>query len=413
MTQHSDQIEFTTPEPFTTLTRAFPTDTLPGPMRRFVEEGAKALPAPPDFLAVPALVSAGAAIGNTRRIRLKTGWEEPAQLYAAIVSDSGSMKSPALEKATKSVKDHQTTNCRTWTSDATVEGLCLLLRDHPRGVELCRDELSGWTRSMNQYKGGKGSDQEFFLSNWGGQPYTIDRAKDGGTSIWIPRPCVSVVGTITPDVLPELDAGAGKADGFLARILFAWPDAVPPRWTHEMISPEALSAYHTLFDRLYAIPYDPETGPLYLDLTHAAQAYFIRWHDKHMAEAETRAKSPFLQGAYAKLKGYCARLALIHAVCTDPDTKVVDIESVAAAAAMVDYFKAQAFKVDAIFSRGKNTPVEQCKAAIRRQLSACRCIEKRDLQRRMHHKGEIYNQALSEMSKAEILIEGKVIKWNW
>ncbi len=413
MPQHNDLIEFNVPEPITTLTRAFPTDTLPGSLRQFVEEGAKALPAPPDFLAVPALVCAGAAIGNARQIRLKPDWMESSCLYAAVVSDSGSIKSPALEKATKPAKLRQTQSGRTWTSDVTVEGLGLLLHKYPRGLLVCRDELSAWTRSMNQYKALKGSDKEFWLSAWGGQSYAIDRAKEGGTSIEIPQPFVSVVGTIPPDVLPELDAAAGRADGFLPRILFARPEPVPQRWTEESISPEATAAYHALFERLYAMPYDPEIGSVCLDLSAAARAYFVEWHNGHLAEAEHFSTSPYLQGVYAKLKGYCARLALIHAVSTDPDTQLVDTESVAAAAAMVDYFKAQAFKVDAVFSRGKDTPVEQCKAAIRRQLSVCRCLERRELQRKMHHPADIFNQALSEMSRAEILIEGHIVKWNY
>jgi hypothetical protein len=60
---------------------SFPTDTLAPKVRQFVEECAASLPVPPDLVALPALVTVGAAIGNTRVIRLKEGWEEPASIY--------------------------------------------------------------------------------------------------------------------------------------------------------------------------------------------------------------------------------------------------------------------------------------------------------------------------------------------
>ena len=48
----------------------FPVAMLPPAIRAFVEAVAEALPVPPDLVALPSLVAAGAAIGNTRRIRL-------------------------------------------------------------------------------------------------------------------------------------------------------------------------------------------------------------------------------------------------------------------------------------------------------------------------------------------------------
>ena len=46
---------------------------------------------------------------------------------------------------------------------------------------------------------------------------------------------------------------------------------------------------------------------------------YTEFHDMHCQETEDPALSPMLRGFYAKLKGYCARLALIHAICTNPN----------------------------------------------------------------------------------------------
>jgi hypothetical protein len=345
--------------------RIFPTEALPDPLRPFVEECARSLPVPVELVAVPSLVVAGAAIGNARRIRLKEDWTESAALYAAIVSASGTMKSPALEAVADPIRQKQTKGGRTWTADTTVERMAGLLNENPRGLLLIRDELSAWVKSMNQYRSGKGADKQFYLSAWGGSPIAVDRKGSfGASSVLVDRPFLSVVGCLPPDVLPDLDDAEGREDGFLPRILFSWPDRMKVRWVLEAVSAEARAGYNRRIEELFAIPW--EESRVYLDLTPDARSLFVKWHDAHCAEAESPSLSPFLQGGYAKLKGYGARLALIHAVTTDPTATAVGAESVAAAADLIDYFKAQAAKVAPLLSHSKWNPIERCRQEIRR-----------------------------------------------
>ena len=195
---------------------AFPLDALPGPIRQFAIEGAASLTAPPELIAVPALVVAAAAIGGSRIIELKQGWTEPASVFAAVISPTGTMKSPALQLATAPLQALSPRDVPTWTADVTVERLAQLLADNPRGLLLIRDELSAWVKSMNQYKQGKGADRQFYLSVWSGAPVKVDRVGGGTpTSISIARPCLSVVGCMPPEVLGEFDDRGGIDDGFL------------------------------------------------------------------------------------------------------------------------------------------------------------------------------------------------------
>jgi len=76
---------------------SFPIDALPGPCRRLVKETAAAICCPPDFVAMPLLVELGTAIGNSRVIKLKEGWEESATVYGAVVADPGDKKTPAAK----------------------------------------------------------------------------------------------------------------------------------------------------------------------------------------------------------------------------------------------------------------------------------------------------------------------------
>ena len=221
------------PEPFHPT--PFPTHYLPPVIREFAEAQAAALPAPSEFFGVPALVGAGVAIGNSRVIQMKPGWTEHAGLYTAIVCDSGTMKSPALDKALGPLKHWQNSSFRTWTSDVTVERLGSLLQEHPRGLLLHRDELTSWVKAMNQYRGGKGGDKEFFLSLWSGEDYAVDRVGQDGHSIMVDHPLLSVIGAIPLEMLGTLDPAAGQADGFLPRVLYAWPEPTVTKWSDGLV----------------------------------------------------------------------------------------------------------------------------------------------------------------------------------
>jgi len=88
-------------------------------------------------------------------------------------------------------------------------------------------------------------------------------------------------------------------------------------------------------------------------LTPEAKEAFKAWYDQHSIEAAIQATSPFLEGCYAKFTGYCARLALIHALCTKHRSSSVPLKSIEAAITLIAYFKIQALKVDKLFGGGK------------------------------------------------------------
>ncbi len=387
--------------------KGFPVDTLPDKVRPFVEECAAALPAAPDLVALPTLVTVGAAIGNTRLLTLKDGWDESAALYAAIVADTGAMKSPALKSATQPILDAQQEGRRTWTSDTTVEKLGSLLQENERGLLLIRDELLGWVRSLNQYKSGKGADREFYLSAWGSAPITVDRKSSG--TIHVPRPFLAVVGGLPPDRLSELGHLSGGDDGFIERLLFAWPEPIQIRWTDRVVSSEAKSAYHTLVKDLLEI--QCQATPVQVRLSQDAQSLFQVWHDRHCEEMKFITSPPGLRGFYAKLKGYCARLALIHAFMSNPSAGEVGKESVVAAIQQVGYFKAQAAKVTRhlyacrYVGVGVDKPkaeVERCKDGIRRKLRKQGPLSKRALQRSSQFNADVFNAAWESIEGSEL-----------
>ncbi len=386
----------------------FPTDTLAEWVKAFVEHAARALGVPTDFVAIPVLVDISVGIGNARSIQLRKDWTEYARIFAGVIGVSGATKSPAQQLGLRSLtfSHNAEPGNRRFTSDVTIEKLAELLDKHPRGILLYRDELSAWVRAMNQYRSGKGADRQFFLQTWGGSPLTVDRMN--GMELFIPHPFLSVVGGLPPDMIGELEDAQGREDGFVPRIVFAWPDPVPVRWTDDEVPDSVAREYDEHLQALYDL-----SDNVVLPLTPAAKGFFTNWHDVHCQEGEDTNLSSFMQAVYSKLRGYGGRFALIHAVCSNPGAAVVDVESVAAAAAQIEYFKRQAFKVDAALPQKKNDPLERCKTAIRRRLSVCRALKRRELQRRIKCTAEIFNQALTEMSNAEIRIdEYQNVIWN-
>jgi len=253
----------------------FPLDSLPVPMRRMAEAIAEAMPCPVDMPACTMLAAASVAIGATRRLKVKSSWYEQARLWIAVVARPGSKKSPAagcvlapIRRAEKKLqREYETAMARYMTrlaewkgqaeeaiaakqtppekpnepverqlvaGDTTREALCDLLRENPRGLLIHRDELTGWALSLNQYKAGKGDDKQFWLSLWSGEPIAVNRR---GRRVHVDDPFASIVGNIPPAVLSELSDNRTREDGWLHRILFAWPDPIEPRWTESEPDP--------------------------------------------------------------------------------------------------------------------------------------------------------------------------------
>lgn len=381
---------------------SFPAEVLPAPLRRLVEEAAASIGCPPEFIAVPMLTTLGAAIGNSRVLRIKKGYTQGAALYTAIVADPGAKKSPALAVANAPAYARQDklkneyveamanyrreevaweaekrkaaqggdpapeppekpTLSRTVINDTTVEALFPLLDANPRGLLSSNDEFSGFMKSMDQYKGGKGSDRQKYLSMWSCSPVTLDR-KGQDEPLIISRPFVGITGAIQPGVLSEIKNG--REDGLTDRILFAFPEPVPHRWSDLETSEEAETDYKNLYNRLYALdmPLDENGNPAphYLDFTSRAKELFSGAVNSLGEEMEKPGFPDHLKGAWSKMEAYLARLALILATVNSienaahipgglgkaaKDNAVVGIEDVKAAIALIEYFKAHARRV--------------------------------------------------------------------
>lgn len=391
------------PRPVPTAYVPFCTDALPEPIQSYIRGGAKAMGCDDSFIALPMLAALAAAIGNTRQIRLKKIWSEPSVVWTGIVGDSGTLKSPAIDLAMKPLRKKQAAALhiyeeamanfqkemaeyerqkaqrkkgitppekpnepvarRYYCSDTTVEALAMLLKQNTRGLLLCRDELSGWIKGFNSYKGGRGPDESAWLEFHRAGELVVDRKTGIPKTIHVPNAAVSVCGGIQPGILRSSLGREHFENGLAARMLLAMPPRTAKRWNEHDVDPEVSGEVESVFEGLLwmqmAIDGEGNASPKVLPLIPEAQDAWIAFYEDHAAQQAELAGGD-LAAAFSKLEGYAARLALvIHCVrAADHDTTLVsddyvDGESIRRAVRIVRWFCDETRRIYAQFGESE------------------------------------------------------------
>jgi hypothetical protein len=369
-----------------------PLEVFGGYWATWISGQAEAKSCPPDYVALAVLAGAGTLIGNACWGAPWDGWVEPPVLWVGNVGNPSSGKSPGLDAvremlsaietdanatrkedlhkwdtAARAAKLHlelwegdvkvaikkgvsppdrpaeadvpeRPARRRVITNDPTIEKLARILVDNPKGIVLCRDELSGWVGSLDRY-GGSGSDRAFYLEAYGGRSYTVDRVKDA-EPISVPALSVGIVGGIQPDRLAS-QVLAGDDDGLAARFIYTWPERVPPR--RPKCRPSG--GGKAKLERLFALEEqrDRSGDRLCLRFSEPAAAAIQNWREQ-VADDEAGVSGLFLSWM-GKLAGMAVRIATIlehlfwvgdHENSAQP-TMVSERATVAAIALLADY----------------------------------------------------------------------------
>jgi hypothetical protein len=376
----------------------FPVDVLPLAAARLVVEGAEAVGCAPDFFGLFVLGAAGGTVGRSVSLRLKDGYFASASLFGAAIGPPSDGKTPALKAVMSAVRridktlelEHAQALAR-WegesqneakgakkrnpgqpprpqridVDDITMECLPLTLEDNPRGLIMPRDELSALVLGMNQFKGGKGYDRTVALKIWSGDTITKDRVNHvARMPVRCHHPCLTIVGGLTPDMMPELLDPKGRADGFVDRFLFCYPDPQPiADWTERGIPEPIVDDWCELIDRLWKRPLNGKKNRSVPHVAHFTPAAAARWQaefNKHASEMNAADFPLHLRGTWGKLREYAGRLTLILALmdhAADPtrdECAVPNIEAryVSDAWRLINYFKSHAKRVRAAIVHG-------------------------------------------------------------
>lgn len=338
--------------------RPFPVEAFPQPLRDAARAYSRAVQVDPSLVCLPLLSALSACVGNSRRLVIKRGYSVPAVLWTGAIGKSGCGKTPARNAVLrplwvresalirgheaaveryKPLKAAHEAAMKKWANkggaageeppqppeapacerlilqDATVEAVADRLRESPRGVLLERDELAGWFRSFNQYKGGKGSDAANWLSMYDAATVIVDRKTGDRKVIHIPLAAVPIAGGIQPAILADALGREHFEDGMAARFLFAWAPAVASPWTEDDIDEESERALSGVYSRLLALKCgtgrDREAVPVEIPLSPPAKRLWTAYHDE--VARELPGMSDDLAAVFSKLRASAARLALV------------------------------------------------------------------------------------------------------
>ncbi|MGL4621520.1 MAG: DUF3987 domain-containing protein, partial [Chroococcidiopsis sp.] len=263
---------------------------------------------------------------------------ELAQWKAAKGDDKGSAPKPPRQKLYS-------------FSKTTGEGILYQVAEHPdQGLMYRCDELAGLFKSANQYRGGKGSDDEDLLEFWNGTGSTVLRAS--GVKADLDGLLLSVFGTIQPDVLATLLKDCSDSNGKFARFDFViQPLAASKLSLEDSGSFDVTPMLSGLYTKIDALP------AVFFQLERDAKRYFTEFYN---AAEERRVAEP-MQGKRAmigKMPEKVGKLAaVIHTLnCVfdgKPVTPTIPKQVVEAAIKFVTFTSAQIDVLYAEFSDRK------------------------------------------------------------
>lgn len=367
----------------------FPVDVFPEAIKEIITSTNENLNFPVDFIGASLLYAVSVAVGNTHSVEVKKGFQQSAVLYLAIVARAGTSKSHPLsfalqpiieqdkrtysqyeqqrqeyEKAinlSKKERDQQTIDepmKPVWQkfllSDFTPEALAEVHKLNKRGIGVYVDELAGWFKNFNRYN--KGSEMEFWLSQWSGKPINIDRKT--GEPVFIPMPFISVAGTIQKGILNELAKDSRNQNGFIDRILFVIPDNLQKEyWSETDLPTVVFENWESIISNLMCLSITNDETlnpcPKVLKFTPEAKRVLFDWQKVNTDQCN-EADNEAVSSIFSKMDMYVLRLALIlemiRYACKESDKQAISIEAMQGAIKLVEYFKNSAVKVNSLLT---------------------------------------------------------------
>lgn len=384
--------------------KRYPLDALPGPFALLAKQGAARLSADPTFLAGTLLTAAAAAIGNTRELEVLEGsWTVPSILWLAIVAESGENKSAPRHHALRAFTEHDEDMIEedeaaeeqyardtaqhekavaAWKSagkrkeadmeneppvapkppplksqileDVTIQAVQNVAARNPRGLLLAPDELAILLDGMTRHA--KGNDESVgLIPFYEGKRARVNRSSGDRKRLAIPRANASIVSTIQPETLEKAFTRERRGSGVAARFLPLWPERTPYATPGATIPQSTEDAVSRLFSKLFALEpgEDQKRRPTPRRITTSAPALEVMFkHAKRLAD-EAEGERTDIRAAFAKVRGYVPRFALVIHLCRwaagelEPgeDVDTVSVKSMKAATTLGDFHARETIRI--------------------------------------------------------------------
>lgn len=363
----------------------FPIEVFPEHIQSYIIQNQKTLNHSIDYMGSSLLWLLALCIGNSCKVEIKTGWQESANIWIGLIGRAGLGKTPSInamifpiEKRNAFEIKHYQNEYRKWkeyisldknekkdheevtepprkqfiVNDVTIEALADLHEENENGVAVFKDELNGWLKDMNKYK--PGSDLEFWLSCWSGKTATLTRKT--AKSSFIEMPLMPVLGGIQPGIFAQISTSENKDNGFLDRLLLAFPEKEIEHYNRNSIDQEVLEWYEAYICEFY----DQMKNKVLEYKFNSISPKIIRFDEKADNEWErifnnlsdmqnSDEVNEYVKSMLSKQKSYVPRLALIlhclDAYATGNPIGWINKETMLAAEKLSNYFIAMSKKI--------------------------------------------------------------------
>lgn len=345
----ADRMRFAVTHNTNTDSVQFPLDVFPLKLKEMVNAYCTTFGADPGHYGLCILTVAGAVVGNRAWVADR-GHTHPPLLYGGMVGDPGAGKTPIsrtilypVVKIEKEMREKHSKALREWKKqiqeagkdaeippapegtelilyDFTLESFYKAHRSSPNGLIVTRDELYGWLTSMNQYKKSGGGEEQFWLENYNGAMIKINRQKSD-RPMMIDRSFCAVVGGTQPKLIEKFTEGDKAHNGFLARILWAYPDAAKkPFYSDKKVSLEWRDYWTKMIYAIHGLPTQQQApadefdewklDPIILPLSAGAQVQYQQFFNSIVADVNN-SDDEVEKAVLTKFDGHVLRLALI------------------------------------------------------------------------------------------------------
>jgi len=312
----------------------FPVNAFPDTIKEIILKAHEGMNHPIDYIGSSLIAVAGAAIGNSIQVQLMTDWIEKPIIYMAIVGEAGSNKSAPLEFAVKPLELADDEEMDAYNekyevykeecekalrnkaaapeepdyfqyvlNDFTIEAMMEQHAVNQRGMLVYKDELLNFIRNMSRYSTGNDEMTWTTMFTGGG----IQNTRKGKRKTKLKSTCVSIIGTIQPESLPEFAKGKTE-NGFIDRWLFAYPEKVKaPKFKTGRPMPEIVQMWNDVINRILEIEYSPDTKPIFL--SEEAEKVYANWYNA-LADKKYEAPAVYRRAA-TKMERYLVRFAIV------------------------------------------------------------------------------------------------------
>jgi hypothetical protein len=382
----------------------FPVEIFPEQMQFYIKECAEKLQMNVDYMGCSLLWLISVCIGNSFDIEVKSGWKEKAALWLSLVGQAGVGKTPSIDsmifplqkinnreikKYIDEYKNYDDFNSLTKkeqkdvygedyevkkpvksqfiVNDITLEALVDMHQETDNSLGVFKDELAGWLKDMNKYRAG--SDLEFWLSTWSGKSVNVNRMSRAGS--FVDKPFIPVLGGIQPTIFNNLTTEETKENGFMDRLLLAYPDVKAEYYQEADLDYEAIRWYSEAITKFYdtikkgITRTEGEIVARTVKMSDDAKKEWVRIFNKITDNQNNDDENQYLKSMYPKQKSYIPRFALlIHLFNANFDDEMEALrlseESMLKAEKLSNYFvnNAKKVKIDSSETNDLKTIIE-------------------------------------------------------